>query len=106
MWRIGIFEQPFAAMPISDYANAFFFARRKRVTLKGARAIGFAILKKRAPKNRQHFLSAIANCVRPDRCTKPVETRSRNNFARRWRLQKGKSPALPGFLTIFFFVQI
>ncbi|HEY2210158.1 MAG TPA: hypothetical protein VGH62_00820, partial [Bradyrhizobium sp.] len=28
------FEQLIATMPISDYASAFFFARRDRVTLK------------------------------------------------------------------------
>jgi hypothetical protein len=30
----GFFEQPIAAMPISDYASAFFFARLDRVTPK------------------------------------------------------------------------
>jgi hypothetical protein len=34
MWRSGFFEQVFATMPISDYASAFFFAHRKRVTLR------------------------------------------------------------------------
>jgi hypothetical protein len=34
MRRKAIFEQPFATMPISDYASAFFYARRRRVTLR------------------------------------------------------------------------
>jgi hypothetical protein len=32
MWRNWIFEPPNFAMPISDYACVFFFARRNRVT--------------------------------------------------------------------------
>jgi hypothetical protein len=32
--RRGFFEQPLPAMPISDYASAFFFAHRYRVTLQ------------------------------------------------------------------------
>jgi hypothetical protein len=34
MRQEGFFEQPFAAMPISDYVRAFFLDRRLRVTRK------------------------------------------------------------------------
>jgi hypothetical protein len=49
--RKRVFEQQIAAMPISDYANAFFFAHRKRVTLKRCerhRAFAVAVSKARA----------------------------------------------------------
>jgi hypothetical protein len=36
MRQEGIFEQPSATMPISDYARAFFFDRPQRVTLQSS----------------------------------------------------------------------
>jgi len=59
------FQQLIATMLISDYATAFFFARRTRVTLRYPRAIAFAILKASSIKRRErNFVSAITSRCR------------------------------------------
>jgi|ERR1700730_2912287 hypothetical protein len=69
MGQIGIFGQAVAAMPISDYANAFFFARRKRVTLSG---LGYTVARSRLLFQKParsitaiNIVAVIADCVNP-----------------------------------------
>ncbi len=104
----GIFEQPITAMPISDYASAFFFVRRTRVTLGRA-----ATLRRRCDCFFKTLLdqSSASYCGRQDAFPKPaslhggettlVKIRMRKNRACRHlsgtRITKRKSPALPGF---------
>ena len=124
MRRKRIFQQPLAAMPISGYASAIFFARRKRVTLQSGcqayRTVAIAISKRlpdhapsRSPRPSGVFISPSACIHKPAfRHTvklQRVKIRVRKNFARcdprSNAPAKRKSPALPGFLTNIFFDQ-
>ena len=77
MRQEGFFEQPFAAMPISDYVRAFFLDRRLRVTRK----------------TRQRYRAAVIAISK----VRPIKAGA-NNFDRRrqYRFGDHKLAALHG----------
>jgi hypothetical protein len=88
-------------MPISDYANAFFFAHRTRVTFKTvARPIAVAFFFKDASLNVQTALSRPVEAPAPAiRCG--PKKRGRILPVGKYRA-KNKSPASPGFCSLCF----
>jgi len=88
-------------MPISDYANAFFFARQRRVTFKCRdaadcpRDFSKSVSSAESSVRRLHFLLDVEAQL-----ATPYFRRSTENVRRKNTAAKNKSPAEPGFCSL------
>jgi hypothetical protein len=89
-------------MPISDYASAFFFARRRRVTFKRLQCT--RLRRRSFPKRFLKRAGCAFTVPQEHWLLLPVAIRkSAEEFwsTRKYRA-KNKSPALPGFCSLSF----